>query len=54
MTSSLTLRPAEDTYYYDPAAVLRKIAGFCSNVRLDHTYLPHDFTVFCYTLDLYT
>ncbi len=54
MTSSLTRKPKEGTYYYDPTAVLAEIFSFCQNVRFDHTYLPHDFTVFCYKRDLYS
>ena len=54
MTSALTKKPAAGTFYYDPAEVLAETAKFCANVRYDHTYLPHDFTLFCYKRDLYS
>lgn len=53
MTSSLTRKPHPDTFYYDPAEILSETAKFCPNVKIDHTYLPHDFTVFCYKKNLY-
>ncbi|MCP5105523.1 MAG: class I SAM-dependent methyltransferase [bacterium] len=53
MTSSFTRRPNDETFYYDPAAVLSETSEFCTNVKIDHTYLPHDFTIFCYKKDLY-
>jgi 2-polyprenyl-3-methyl-5-hydroxy-6-metoxy-1,4-benzoquinol methylase len=53
MTSSLTRKPAAGTFYYDPAEIVKGTAAFCSNLRLDHTYLPHDFAIFCYKKDLY-
>ena len=53
MTSALTKKPGIGTFYYDPAIVLSETVKFFSNVKIDHTYLPHDFTVFCYKRDLY-
>lgn len=53
MTSCLTRKPNPATYYYDPRQILHETFQFCSNVRFDHTYLPHDFTLFCYKRDLY-
>lgn len=53
MTSSFTRKPNEETFYYDPAVILAKTFEFCVNTRLDHTYLPHDFAIFCYKKDLY-
>ena len=53
MTSAFTRKPNDETFYYDPAAVLSETAKFCANVKIDHTYLPHDFTIFCYKRDLY-
>lgn len=53
MTSSLTRKPNEDTFYYDPMEIFSRIVPFCTNVRLDHSYLPHDFALFCYKKDLY-
>lgn len=54
MTSSFTRKPNDETFYYNPSAVLSETAKFCANVKIDHTYLPHDFTVFCYKRDLYS
>lgn len=53
MTSSFTRRPGADTFYYDPAVMLDRLSALTRNIRLDHTYLPHDFAVFCYNRDLY-
>ncbi|HLP58629.1 MAG TPA: class I SAM-dependent methyltransferase, partial [Candidatus Deferrimicrobium sp.] len=53
MTSSFTRRPNEETFYYNPAVVLSETAKFCTNIKIDHTYLPHDFTIFCYKRNLY-
>ncbi|MGE5341767.1 MAG: class I SAM-dependent methyltransferase [Candidatus Omnitrophota bacterium] len=53
MTSSFTRKPNKETFYYNPMEILTEISKFCVNVRFDHTYLPHDFAVFCYKKDLY-
>jgi ubiquinone/menaquinone biosynthesis C-methylase UbiE len=53
MTSSFTRKPNEETFYYNPREILTEIFKFCPNVRFDHTYLPHDFALFCYKKDLY-
>lgn len=53
MTSSFTRKPNEETFYYNPAVVLSETAKFCTNIKIDHTYLPHDFTIFCYKRNLY-
>lgn len=53
MTSSLTQKPNDATYYYKPQEILQETFKFCANVRFDHTYLPHDFTLFCYKKSLY-
>jgi SAM-dependent methyltransferase len=53
MTSALTQKPHPGTFYYDPLAVLARVLPFCRNVKLDHTFLPHDFVLFCYRRDLY-
>jgi len=53
MTSALTKKPAESTYYYDPSEILRRVNAFCPNALVDHTYLPHDFAIFCYKRSLY-
>ena len=54
MTSSLTQKPGKETFYYDPVVILSETVKFCSNIKIDHTYLPHDFTIFCYKRDLYS
>ncbi len=54
MTSALTKKPAGGTFYYDPAVILAETSRFCKNVRIDHTYLPHDFSLFCFKKDLYS
>lgn len=53
MTSSLTRKPNPDTFYYDPMEIFSRIIPLCTNIRLDHSYLPHDFTLFCYKKNLY-
>jgi len=53
MTSSLTRKPNNETFYYNPSEILRDTMTFCTNTRLDHTYLPHDFAIFCYKRNLY-
>lgn len=41
-------KKTEHTYYFDPFEVLRYCATMTRNLKFDHTYLPHDFTVFMY------
>jgi len=53
MTSWLARKRNADTYYYHAGKIIDAIARYCSNFKLDHAYLPHDFTVFCYKKDLY-
>jgi SAM-dependent methyltransferase len=53
MTSGLTRKPHPETYYYNPLEILAETVKFCVNARFDHTYLPHDFALFCYKKDLY-
>lgn len=53
MTSSLTRKANPLTFYYNPVEILDKTVEFCAHVRFDHTYLPHDFALFCYKKDLY-
>ncbi len=50
MTSTLgdEDKKTEHTYYFDPFDVLRYCATMTRNLKFDHTYLPHDFTVFMY------
>jgi len=53
MTSILSRKKNEDTFYYDPKIIIEHIAKYCNNYRIDHSYLPHDFTVFCYKYNFY-
>jgi len=45
MTSALTRKPQNIIFYYNPADTAAEVTRHCQNVRLDHTYLPHDFTL---------
>jgi cyclopropane fatty-acyl-phospholipid synthase-like methyltransferase len=54
MTSSLSRKKNKDTFYYDPVLIMRHVGQYCNNYRLDHSYLPHDFTIFCYKDDFYS
>jgi SAM-dependent methyltransferase len=53
MTSDYSRKQNEATFYYNPSEILDKVSAFCKNLRLDHSYMPHDFTLFCYKKDLY-
>ncbi len=50
MTSTLgdEDKKTEHTHYFDPFDTLRYCATMTRNLKFDHTYLPHDFTVFMY------
>jgi cyclopropane fatty-acyl-phospholipid synthase-like methyltransferase len=54
MTSSLSRKKNNDTFYYDPKKIIDHVSTFCNNFRLDHSYLPHDLTVFGYKDDFYS
>lgn len=43
----------EHTYYFDPFEILRYCSTMTRNLVFDHTYLPHDFTVFMYKKGMY-
>jgi SAM-dependent methyltransferase len=53
LTSNQSPKQTADTYYYDPAAITNKVLTITRNFRLDHSYLPNDFTIFCYKEELY-
>ncbi len=38
----------EYTHYFDPFEILKYCGTMTRNLAFDHTYLPHDFTVFMY------
>lgn len=52
MTSNLAHQQVPGIFYFDPGAISRAVARFCGNFRLDHSYLQHDFAVFCYRREL--
>jgi SAM-dependent methyltransferase len=54
MTSVLSRKKNNDTFYYDPELIIKHISKYCNNYRIDHSYLPHDFTIFCYKDDFYS
>jgi SAM-dependent methyltransferase len=53
MTSSLSRKKQADTFYYDPIIITNHVMRYCNNFRLDHSFLPHDFMLFCYKDDFY-
>ncbi len=53
MTSSLSKKKNNDTFYYDPFEITSYISSFTQNFKLDHTFLPHDFVLFVYKKSLY-
>jgi len=53
MTSSLSKKKNDKTYYYDPFEITSYISSFTQNYKLDHSFLPHDFVVFVYKKNLY-
>jgi cyclopropane fatty-acyl-phospholipid synthase-like methyltransferase len=54
MTSVMSRKKNNDTFYYDPTLIVNHISKYCNNYRIDHSYLPHDFTIFCYKDDFYS
>jgi SAM-dependent methyltransferase len=54
MTSSFSRKKNKDTFYYDPEKIVSHLRTFCNNFKIDHSYLPHDFMVFCYKDDFYS
>ena len=54
MTSSFSKRKNTNTFYYDPNKIIKHISKYCNNFKLDHSYLPHDFVIFCYKNDFYS
>jgi len=53
MTSSLTKKKNNDTFYYNPFEIGEYISCFTNNYIIDHSFLPHDFVLFVYKRDLY-
>ncbi len=37
-----------DTFYFDPAEMLQRVSSITTCLRLDHSYLQNDFTLFLY------
>jgi len=54
MTSIMSRKKNDDTFYYDPTLIINHISKYCNNYRIDHSYLPHDFAIFCYKDDFYS
>jgi SAM-dependent methyltransferase len=48
MISTRAPRRLKGLHYYDPAAMLSFALDLCPRVRLDHSYLPHDFAISLY------
>ena len=53
MTSSLSKKKNNDTFYFDPLLITKYISSFTNNYILDHSFLPHDFVLFVYKKNLY-
>jgi SAM-dependent methyltransferase len=54
MTSDSSKKPNPDTFYYNIETIVKKVKEYTNNFIVDHSYLPHDFTIFIYKQDLYT
>jgi SAM-dependent methyltransferase len=54
MTSIHSKVKDNDTFFFDPKVIVNHAEKMCNNYRLDHSYLPHDFTIFCYKDDFYS
>ena len=48
MTSSLSKNPTKGTYYYKASEIIDFVSKIINNFTISHSYLPHDFTLFCY------
>lgn len=48
ITSSNAPRMTEDTFYFSPWNMLERASTITPKIRLDHTYLQNDFTLFLY------
>ena len=48
MTSSLSNKPSHDTFYFEAYDLVRFVSELTNNFTLSHSYLPNDFTLFCY------
>ncbi len=48
ITSLFAPRKTPDTFYFDPADMLRRITGISTCFKIDHSYLKNDFTIFLY------
>jgi len=53
MTSSLSKKKNNKTFYYNPFEIGEYVSSFANNFRIDHSFLPHDFVLFVYKKDLY-
>jgi len=53
MTSSLSKKKNNETFYYNPFEIGEYVSSFANNFRIEHSFLPHDFVLFVYKKDLY-
>jgi ubiquinone/menaquinone biosynthesis C-methylase UbiE len=48
MTSSLSTKQTSGTYYYKLSKIIEYVSEISNNFSISHSYLPNDFTLFCY------
>jgi 2-polyprenyl-3-methyl-5-hydroxy-6-metoxy-1,4-benzoquinol methylase len=53
MTSNLSRKPSPDTFYFDATEIIRQTLPLTTRYKLDHSYLPNDFTIFGYMTDFF-
>ncbi len=53
MTSSLSRKKNDETFYYNPFEIGEYVSSFTNDFKIDHSFLPHDFVLFVYKKDLY-
>lgn len=54
MTSTLTRNPTPDTFYFDAQTIIQQALTLTNRYKLDHSYLPNDFTIYCYLGDFFS
>jgi len=53
MTSDLSPRPTPDTFYFNAGTIINQMTTLTKNYKLDHSYLPNDFTIYGYMEDFF-
>ncbi len=53
MTSNLSPKPTPNTYYFDAKTIIDQTLNITKNYKIDHSYLPNDFTIFGYMEDFF-